>query len=78
MLELQDFYNRGFGWICRHCEPVYITNNDEGGLSRVMSEGEAESRSPLLSTKGLAKWTDPAHTILTCPECGITELAEKR
>ncbi|MBC7900021.1 MAG: hypothetical protein H7070_08195 [Saprospiraceae bacterium] len=78
MVELNDFYNRGFGWICRQCErelqncvaPVV-------GPSRLMREGEAESKDPALSNLALAKWADPAHQILACPSCGITELADK-
>ncbi|MGI8813103.1 MAG: hypothetical protein ACR2IH_11355 [Pyrinomonadaceae bacterium] len=76
MLELQDFYNRGFGWICRHCRPEN-NNIAVGERSRLMSEGEAENKTPELSTEGLAKWADPAHRILTCPRCGISELAVK-
>jgi hypothetical protein len=42
-----------------------------------MSEGEAESKDPIFSSVGLAKWLDPARTILMCPRCGITESTEK-
>ena len=77
MKKLDDFYNHGFGWVCRHCVPER-TGPPVAGVARLMSEGEAESRSPKLSTAGLAKWADPAHRVLTCPTCGITELADKR
>ena len=76
MIELNDFYNDGFGWICRHCKPKHDDLSKSHGPSRLMSEGEGEGKSPLLSTVGLAKWADPAHRILTCPACGITELAD--
>ena len=76
MIELNDFYNSGFGWICRHCKPKGDAE-ESSGLSRLMREGEGESKSPALSTAGLAKWADPAHRVLTCPTCGITELADR-
>ena len=82
MLELNDFYNAGFGWICRQCEldlvlaevPTAAETSDK--LSRAFREGEAESKSPNLSTRALAKWTDATQRYLTCPRCGITELVE--
>ena len=76
MSELNDFYNNGFGWICRQCErEIQLTGNPRTG--RLMREGEAESKQPELSTPALAKWADPAHRTLVCPTCGITELADK-
>ncbi len=75
MIELNDFYNDGFGWICRHCARELGSSHQEG--SRLLREGEAESKAPRLSTSALAKWTDPARTILVCPRCGITEPVEK-
>jgi len=77
MTELNDFYNAGFGWICRQCErdlaPAETTPDQ---LSRAFHEGEAESKNPVLSNTALAKWTDATRRYLTCPRCGITELAE--
>ena len=77
--ELNDFYNDGFGWICRQCERESANRNDvaETRQSRLMREGEAESKQPRLSSQALAKWADKAQTTLTCPRCGITELADK-
>jgi hypothetical protein len=76
MIELNDFYNDGFGWICRHC--ARESGSPTGGEgSRLLREGEAESKAPRLSTDALAKWADPARTVLVCPRCGITESAEK-
>ncbi len=78
-IELDDFYNDGFGWICRHCEGE-LKNAAETCLnekSRLMREGEAESKNPRFSSLGLAKWTDAAQRTLICPRCGITELADK-
>lgn len=74
MIELNDFYNAGFGWICRHCERDLTRKLDaEHSHSRVFREGEAESKNPELSNLALAKWTDKTRRFLTCPRCGITE-----
>ncbi|MGI8641246.1 MAG: hypothetical protein ACR2MG_15025 [Pyrinomonadaceae bacterium] len=77
--ELNDFYNDGFGWICKHCERKLNEQNDapEQKHSRLMREGEAESKQPQLSNQALAKWTDKTQRILICPRCGITELVDK-
>jgi hypothetical protein len=78
MLELNDFYNAGFGWICRQCERELTKGKEKTGrLSRIMSEGEAESKQFSLSTQALAKWADPAERILVCPRCGISEPVDK-
>ncbi|MEZ5427762.1 MAG: hypothetical protein R2747_15945 [Pyrinomonadaceae bacterium] len=78
-LEIRDFYNDGFGWICKHCEREFQrskTSADES-RSRLLREGEAESKTPELSSAALARWADPEQRTLTCPRCGITELADK-
>ena len=77
MKELNDFYNDGFGWVCRHCERELAEGRDKRTHSRLLLEGESEGKNPVLSTKALAKWADPAQRILECPRCGITELADK-
>lgn len=78
MNELNDFYNDGFGWICRHCERELEKQElTESKHSRLMSEGEAESKHPRFSNLALAKWADAAQRTLVCPRCGITELADK-
>ena len=78
MMELNDFYNDGFGWICKACErELKAETNAETGHSRLMREGEAESKSPSFSNLALAKWADPAQRTLVCPRCGITELVDK-
>lgn len=78
MIELTDFYNAGFGWICRQCEreraPVV---SDDHGLSRMFREGEAESKNPQLTNTAIAKWLDKTRTTLICPRCGITEPVDK-
>jgi hypothetical protein len=76
MIELNDFYNEGFGWICRQCERESAKASDPGP-SRLMKEGEAESKTPELSNRSLAKWADPAQRILICPRCGLSESVEK-
>lgn len=77
-IELNDFYNDGFGWICKHCEREFkeAESTENKKHSRLMSEGEAESKTPVFSNRAMAKWFDAAQTILTCPRCGITERVE--
>lgn len=78
MAELNDFYNDGFGWICRHCELELVDlAAADISHSRLMREGEAESKQPQFSNPALAKWADPVQSILVCPRCGITEPADK-
>jgi len=62
MPELNDFYNEGSGWICRHCEREF--------------ERDQKSEHPDPANRPLAKWTDKTRRFLTCPRCGITEPAE--
>jgi hypothetical protein len=77
-IELDDFYNDGFGWICKHCErELKEPETGSPAPSRLMREGEAESKNPRLASAALAKWTDKAQRTLMCPRCGITELADK-
>ena len=78
MIELNDFYNAGFGWICRHCEREFAPETDlSQAHSRAFREGEAESKAPALSNVGIAKWTDKTRRFLTCTRCAITEGVEK-
>lgn len=79
MNELKDFYNDGFGWKCKHCERELERRKKDSEPERVrlMSEGEAESKNPELSTLALAKWADAAQRTLICPRCGITESVDK-
>ena len=77
MRELNDFFNDGFGWVCRHCSRDLAPSSETPVKhSRLFLEGEAEGKSPRLSNRALAKWADPARRYLTCPHCGVTELAE--
>jgi hypothetical protein len=76
MMELTNFYNKGFGWICRQCERDLAPQPTEK-TSRLFHEGEAESKQPQLSNRALAKWVDAAQRTLFCPRCGISETVEK-
>ncbi|HJS50370.1 MAG TPA: hypothetical protein VJ781_00600 [Pyrinomonadaceae bacterium] len=78
MSELNDFRNDGFGWICRHCERETEGDAPATDHSRLMTEGEAESKTLELSNRALAKWADAARTRLVCPRCGITETVDRR
>lgn len=73
MPELKEFRNEGFGWTCLRCEREFAEKEPSEGHSRLMHEGEAEGKSPTLSNKALARWHDPAHRILFCPRCGVSE-----
>lgn len=76
---MENFSNDGFGWVCVPCEAELKARNARSDLSsRLMHEGEVESKTPELSNSALAKWADPAHRILMCPRCGITELYDIR
>ena len=76
MQELNDFFNDGFGWVCRHCDRTGQAAGSHDRPSRLITEGEAESKTPELANKALAKWADPAQRILMCPRCGTTELTD--
>jgi hypothetical protein len=78
-LELKDFYNDGFGWICKHCEHELKTeaNISDKKISRLMTEGEAESKQPKLSNVAMAKWADAERQTLICPRCAISESVGK-
>ena len=78
MQELNDFFNDGHGWVCRHCDKELEADiKANTGLPRYFREGEAESKTPMLATRALAKWTDNTRRFLTCPHCGIMEPVEK-
>ena len=76
-IELKDFYNDGFGWVCRQCERDLAPTRNADEPSRLLREGEAESKNPRLSNLSLAKWEDAAQRILVCPRCGVSESVEK-
>lgn len=78
-LELNDFYNEGFGWICKPCERELKKEKKDADAehSRLMREGEAESKQPRFSNSTLAKWADKTNQTLMCPRCGITERIDK-
>ncbi|MDQ6785285.1 MAG: hypothetical protein M3033_00500 [Acidobacteriota bacterium] len=78
-VELKNFYNDGFGWVCKRCErelkEAEINSHEKS--SRLLREGEAESKQPTFSNQAMAKWTNVARQTLMCPRCGVTELAGK-
>ena len=77
MLELNDFYNDGFGWKCKSCERELAAETaDTATRSRLLTEGEAESKQPKFSNLAMAKWFDKAQSILICPRCKIVENVE--
>ena len=77
MIELNDFFNDGTGWVCRHCDrELAKTALPIGSHSRVFREGEAEGKTPTLATLALAKWLDKTRRTLVCPRCGISELVD--
>lgn len=75
-IELKDFYNHGFGWICKHCERELQQTDSNDNYSRLLREGEAESKTPAFSNRAMARWSDASQRVLVCPRCGITEPAE--
>jgi hypothetical protein len=70
--ETRNFYNKGFGWICRRCERDN-SSADIDQASRLLAEGESEGKSPRLSTTALARWADETRQTLECPRCGTKE-----
>ncbi|MCU0238742.1 MAG: hypothetical protein MUC29_04810 [Pyrinomonadaceae bacterium] len=77
MIEIENFYNDGFGWICKHCErELKEQKTSSHAHSRLMREGEAESKTPTFSNLAMAKWFDKSQRMLVCPRCHITEMAD--
>ena len=77
MVDLDNFYNDGFGWVCKACEREAGAGGSGGTHARFYQEGEAEAKRPVMANAALAKWADAAQTTLTCPRCGVTEPATK-
>ncbi|MCB1023288.1 MAG: hypothetical protein KDB79_02790 [Acidobacteria bacterium] len=73
--KLESFKNDGFGWECKKCSGAdpELPLTDREGHSRLLFEGEAESKHPRFSNTAMAKWRDPEKQILICPICGISE-----
>jgi hypothetical protein len=79
MTESVKFYNDGFGWVCRACERAPESRPTGSAThSRLLREGEAESKNPRLSSSALAKWADKSRTTLVCPRCGITQEVKRQ
>lgn len=79
MREIENFINDGFGWVCKPCTAELEADQPESdsNLSRIMREGEAESKQPRLSNPALAKWADDTKNTLMCPRCGLVEQIDK-
>ena len=79
MIEIDNFYNDGMGWVCRACERELAETaaKPDTKLNRIMREGEAESKQPRLSNLALARWADKTRQALLCPRCGIVEQVDK-
>jgi len=78
MTESTNFYNDGFGWICRACERDLKPPSESANRSRLLREGEAESKTPRFSNSALAKWADESRQTLVCPRCGITQKVKRQ
>ncbi len=74
--ETDYFLNEGFGWVCKRCQEAEKSAPKTKEQSRLLKEGEAESKQPKFSTSSLATWLDREKRILVCPKCGIRENIE--
>jgi ribosomal protein L40E len=70
---MENFYNSGFGWICRKCEASLKLDSATETIGRLMREGESESKNPRFSTAAMAKWKDKEQSALICPRCEASE-----
>jgi hypothetical protein len=77
MNETAHFINDGYGWTCKRCaatdEEEQTRDVQTDKLPRFFREGEAEERTPTLSSPTLARWRDSTRRTLVCPRCGIEE-----
>ena len=87
MIETEHFVKERFGWVCRRCRDAARRGEaadieDTGrrapldvGRARFFHEGEAETKDPQLSTRGLARRRDAegGRRVLFCPDCGAEE-----
>ncbi|HEX8177532.1 MAG TPA: hypothetical protein VF543_20755 [Pyrinomonadaceae bacterium] len=77
-MEIEHFVNHGYGWMCRHCMALDESGGAVAGArARFITEGEAETKEPVLSTPALARWRDAARQTLYCPRCGVEEMVSK-
>ncbi len=77
--ETDHFINAGYGWLCKHCtaEADGARAKEEGARARFFTEGEAEDKTPAMSTPALAKWRDASRQSLVCPRCCVEEAISK-
>ncbi|HEX8747567.1 MAG TPA: hypothetical protein VF717_10230 [Pyrinomonadaceae bacterium] len=77
-MEIEHFINPGYGWMCRHCMAEDEARGAVvGARARFLTEGEAETKEPALSTPALARWRDATRQTLYCPQCGVEEMVNK-
>ena len=77
-METEHFINLGYGWMCRHCAAEDEAGAAEvKGRARFLTEGEAETKEPRLSTPALARWRDLTRRTLYCPRCAVEETVSK-
>lgn len=77
-MEIDNFINPGYGWLCKHCDREVGTRVDPiRGRARFFAEGEAEEKEPSLSTPAMARWRDASRQTLFCPICGVEERVDK-
>ncbi len=74
--ETDYFLNEGFGWVCKRCQEAEKSAPKMKEQSRLLKEGEAESKQPKFSITSLATWLDSEKSILSCPKCGKRETIE--
>jgi hypothetical protein len=78
VIEIDNFINLGYGWMCKRCAALDDERAAEGEhRARFFTEGEAESKELFLSTPALARWRDATRRTLYCPRCGIEEMVSK-
>ncbi len=73
--QTNHFFNRGYGWLCKHCsaEDAEEKYKNHGAGVRFFPAGEHERKEPKLRSLALARWTDSTRQSLTCPRCAIQE-----
>jgi hypothetical protein len=75
-MQPEYFENTGYGWVCKDCGSKALVDREvsqAGGRARFFTEGEAETKEPVFSSLGLARWRDSSHRTLVCTSCGREE-----
>jgi hypothetical protein len=74
-LHFKNFTNIGFGWFCVSCSPASPDVTVENVPSRLFLEGESE-KTFQMARRGRAVWKSKEDGILSCPDCGQSEVGE--